>query len=94
MGQVKKWMTDEEFEDRRGWEEVNTNEIWSTKHQKIVWIKDMEFDHLENIVNYFSREGMVVDPMRQGAFDNVMLTYLRKKAEMDEMTERTQHDIL
>jgi hypothetical protein len=37
---------------------------------------------------------MVVDPLKQGAFENVMLTYLRKKAEMDEMIERTQHDIL
>ena len=94
MGQVKKWMTEEEFEARRGWGKVNPNEIWTTQDGVMLWIKDIEFDHLENIVNYFSRDGMVVDPGRQGAFENVMLTYLRKKAEMDEMIERTQHDIL
>ena len=94
MGQVKKWMTDEEFEDRRGWEKVNTNEIWSTQHGQLLLISEMKFEHLENIVNYFSRDGMVVDPRKQGAFENVMLTYLRKKAEINEMIERTQHDIL
>jgi hypothetical protein len=57
-------------------------------------IEHMDLQHLENVVNYFSQEGYKVDPTRQDAFENVMLTYLRKKAEMDEMIERTQHDIL
>ena len=96
MGQVKKWIDADAFEDHRGrgWEQVNNNVVWSTKDGQLLLISEMKFEHLENIVNYFSRDGMVVDPMRQGAFENVMLTYLRKKAEINEMIERTQHDIL
>jgi len=91
MGQVKKWMTEEEFEDNDG---ADSSKWWATKDGRLVHIESMELEHLENIVNYFSREGMRVDPMWQNAFENVMLTYLRKKAEMNEMVERTQHDIL
>jgi hypothetical protein len=97
MGQVKKWMSLDAFEDgarASGWQRVNENEYWATKDGRLLLISEMDYEHLEMIVNYFSRDGMVVDPRRQGAFENVMLTYLRKKAEIEEMIERTQHDIL
>lgn len=91
MGQVKKWLTDEEFEDNDG---ADPSKWWATQDGRLMSIEHMDLQHLENVVNYFSQEGYVVDPTRRNAFENVMLTYLRKKAEMDEMIERTQHDIL
>ena len=77
MGQVKKWMTDEEFEDNDG---ADPSKWWSS-NDRLIHIESMDLEHLENVVNYFSRDGVKVDPMRQSAFENVMLTYLRKKAE-------------
>jgi hypothetical protein len=91
MGQVKKWLTDEEFEDNDG---ADPSKWWATPDGRLMSIEHMDLERLESVVNYFSQEGYKVDPMRQNAFDNVMLTYLRKKAEMDEMIERTQNDIL
>jgi hypothetical protein len=91
MGQVKKWMTVEDFEDGDG---ADPSKWWAAQDGRLMSIENMDLQHLENVVNFFSQEGMVVDPTRQGAFENVMLTYLRKKAEMNEMIERTQHDIL
>jgi hypothetical protein len=91
MGQVKKWMSEEEFEDNDG---ADPSKWWRTSNDRLIHIESMDLEHLENVVNYFSQDGYKVDPMRQSAFENVMLTYLRKKAEMDEMIERTQHDIL
>jgi len=91
MGQVKKWMTVKDFEDGDG---ADPSKWWAAQDGRLMSIEKMDLQHLENVVNYFSRDGMVVDPTRQGAFENVMLTYLRKKAEMNEMIERTQHDIL
>ena len=58
---------------------------WLTKDGRLTPIEGMDFQHLENIVNLFSQEGMVVDPSRQGAFEKVMLTYLRKQAEINDV---------
>jgi hypothetical protein len=91
MGQVKKWLTDEEFEDNYG---ADPSKWWRTSNDRLIHIESMDLEHLENVVNFFSQDGYKVDPTRQNAFENVMLTYLRKKTEMDEMIERTQHDIL
>ena len=63
----------------------NPNDWWLTKDGRLLLIKDMDFSHLESIVNYFSQEGRVVDPMMQGAFEKVMLTYLRKQAEINDV---------
>ena len=52
---------------------------------KVIPIDELDFQHLENIVNYFSQEGTTVDPMRQGAFEKVMLRYLRLQAEINEV---------
>ena len=78
MGQVKNWLTDEEFEDNDG---ADPSKWWGTQDGRLMSIEHMDLQHLENVVNYFSQEGMVVDPMRRNAFENVMLAYLRKKAE-------------
>jgi uncharacterized membrane-anchored protein len=63
----------------------NPNDWWLTQDGRLCLIKDMDFSHLENIVNFFSQEGRVVDPMMQGAFEKVMLTYLRKQAEINDV---------
>lgn len=87
---IRGWIDDEELE---GGSPPNPANYWRTR---MMWVRieDMNFEHLEDTVNLFSKEGMKVDPLRQDAFENVMLTYLRKKLAMDEMIERTQHDIL
>jgi hypothetical protein len=61
------------------------NEIWYGKGGELYLIEKMDFQHLENIVNYFSQEGTTVDPSRQGAFENVMLRYLRMQAEINDV---------
>ena len=91
MGRLKALLDADEFEDHDG---ADPSKWWSTADGRLMHIESMELEHLGNIVNYFSQDGYTVDPMRRDAFENVMLTYLRKKAEMDEMIERTQHDIL
>ena len=81
MGQVKKWMSEEEFEDNDG---ADPSKWWNVNTGRLMHIESMELEYLEKIVNYFSQEGRVVDPMRRNAFENVMLTYLRKKAEREQ----------
>jgi UTP-glucose-1-phosphate uridylyltransferase len=61
------------------------NQVWYGKGGEIYLIEAMDFQHLENIVNYFSQEGTTVDPSRQGAFENVMLRYLRLQAEINDV---------
>ena len=61
------------------------NQVWYGKGGQIYLIEAMDFQHLENIVNYFSQEGTTVDPSRQGAFENVMLRYLRLQAEINDV---------
>jgi hypothetical protein len=60
------------------------HEVWMSKG-KLHLIERMDFQHLENIVNLFSQEGMVVDPLMQASFENVMLTYLRKQAQINDV---------
>jgi len=62
----------------------NLAKYWRTK-QGFVLIERMDFQHLENVVNYFSQEGTVVYPTMQPSFENVMLTYLRKQAEINDV---------
>ena len=63
----------------------NPNDWWLTKDGRLLLIEDIDFSHLESIVNYFSQEFRVFDPMMQGAFEKVMLTYLRKQAEINDV---------
>jgi len=92
MGKMKQWIDDDVFEgfaDPKQWDEH-----WRTSNQRWIRISEMEFSHLKNVVNYFSREGMKVDPTRQNAFEKVMIRYLMEKAKIEEQIARTQHDIL
>ena len=59
-------------------------DYWMSKRGPVL-IETMDFHHLESIVNLFSKEGMVVAPMFQESFEKVMLTYLRKQAEINDV---------
>jgi hypothetical protein len=61
------------------------DKYWRTQDNRWVRISEMEHQHLENIVNYFSRDGMTVDPSRQNAFDNVMVEYMMRNLNMMEV---------
>jgi hypothetical protein len=63
---------------------MNRSDYWMGKSGPVL-IETMDFHHLENIVNLFSQEGMVVSPLWQESFEKVMLTYLRKQAEINEV---------
>jgi hypothetical protein len=65
-------------------EGLNRRDYWLSKRGPVL-IETMDFHHLESIVNLFSRDDMVVDPLWQESFEQVMLTYLRKQAEINEV---------
>jgi hypothetical protein len=92
MGKMKQWIDSDVFEDFAN--DRQYDDYWMTANERWIRISEMDYDHLENVVNYFSREGMKVNPARQNAFDKVMLRYLMEKAKMEEQIARTQHEIL
>jgi hypothetical protein len=59
-------------------------DYWMSKSGPVL-IETMDFHHLESIVNLFSRDDMVVDPLWQDSFEKVMLTYLRKQAQINDV---------
>lgn len=92
MGKMKQWIDADVFEDFASPQDFDN--YWRTANDRWIRIAEMDYDHLENTVNYFSREGMKVDPSRQNAFEKVMIRYLLEKAKMEERIARTQHEIL
>ena len=92
MGKMKQWVDDDIFENMANARDHDN--YWRTSNSRWIRIAEMDYEHLENTVNYFSREGMKVDPRRQNAFEKVMLRYLMEKAKIEEQIARTQHDIL
>ena len=68
--------------------DIDLTKWWRTNDKRWILIQAMEFDHLQNTVDYFSRDGMKIDPMRQNAFDNVMLEYLKRKADNEMLTKK------
>ena len=91
MGKMKQLVDDDIFESFAG--DEHYSDYWRTANSKWIRISEMDYEHLENTVNYFSREGMTVDPRRQNAFKKVMIRYLLEKAKIEEQIARTQHDI-
>ena len=69
-------------------EDIDLTKWWRTNDKRWILIQAMEFDHLQNTVDYFSRDGMTIDPMRQGAFDNVMIEYLKRKVDNEMLTKK------
>jgi hypothetical protein len=85
MGKVKAWVDDVEVEEGVLME---PDKYWRTAHSRWLRISEMEFSHLENIVDLVSQDGMVIDPMRQGAFDNVMIEYLKRKLDNEALLKK------
>jgi len=83
MGKLKD-LLHERTEELRVPEPSNLSDYWWSKSGFIL-IEDMDFQHLENIVNFFSQEGMTVDPRMQASFEKVVLLYLRKQAEINDV---------
>lgn len=85
MGKLKAWIDDVEVEDGMLKE---PDKYWRTAQQRWVLIAEMEYQHLENVVNYFSQDGTVVDPRWQNAFDNVMIEYMRRKLDNEALLKK------
>ena len=86
MGRLKDLLVawnDDDDEDNFSKAVKHPNEYWMTK-KGYVRIEDMDFQHLENVVNLVSN-GMEIPPHMQPSFENVMLTYLRKQAEINDV---------
>lgn len=92
MGKMKRWIHADVFENFAT--PLQADDYWRTADDRWIRISEMELYHLENVVNYFSREGMKVDPSRQNAFEKIMVRYLYEKAKIEKQIERTQRDIL
>lgn len=85
MGKLKAWLDDVEVEDEMLKE---PDKYWrSPLTMRWLLIAEMETEHLESVVNLFSRDGWVVDPERQDAFTNVMIEYLKRKEQGHEHTK-------
>jgi hypothetical protein len=90
MGKIKSrlqvWIDDVEVEEGAL---IEPDKYWRTaKDQRWVLIAEMDYQHLENIVDFFSRDGWVVDPARQNAFDNVMIEYMRRKLDNEALLKK------
>jgi hypothetical protein len=83
LGKLKD-LLDEWTEELRVTTPSNLSDYWWSKSGFIL-IEDMDFQHLENIVNFFSQEGTTVDPRMQASFEKVVLLYLRKQAEINDV---------
>jgi hypothetical protein len=83
MGRIKASLLEDEEIKIRLHANAYPNKYWLSK-QGLVLIEGMDFQHLENIVNLVSN-GMEIPPPMQTSFENVMLTYLRKQAEINDV---------
>jgi hypothetical protein len=54
MGKIKAHWTDELFEEQLRFL-MYPKDYWLTKDGRLLLIKDMDFSHLESIVNFFSQ---------------------------------------
>ena len=85
MGKLKAWIDDVEVEDGMLKE---PDKYWRTAQQRWKLIAELEFSHLENIVNYFSQDGVVVNPTMQNSFDNVMIEYMKRKLDNEALLKK------
>jgi hypothetical protein len=68
--------------------DIDLTKWWKTKDKGWILIQAMDFSHLENTVDYFSRDGVSVDPERQAALENVILEYMKKKVDNERLVEK------
>jgi uncharacterized protein YigA (DUF484 family) len=68
--------------------DIDLTKWWKTKDKGWILIQAMDFSHLENTVDYFSRDGVSIDPERQAALENVILEYMKKKVDNERLVEK------
>ena len=69
-------------------QDIDLSKWWKTKDKRWILIAAMDYYHLENTVDYFSKDGVQINPERQAALDNVMLTYMRKKVDNEHLKDK------
>ena len=69
-------------------QDIDLTKWWKTKDKGWILIQAMDFSHLENTVDYFSRDGVAINPERQSALDNVMLEYMKRKIDNEALTHK------
>ena len=69
-------------------EDIDLTKWWKTKDRGWILIEAMDFDHLQNTVDYFSRDGVSINPERQAALDNVIIEYMKKKIDSNALTDK------
>ena len=68
--------------------DIDLSKWWKTKDKRWILIEAMDLQHLENTVDYFSRDGVQINPERQTALDNVIIEYMKKKIDSNELTDK------
>ena len=69
-------------------EDIDLTKWWRTKDKEWLLIQAMDFSHLENTVDYFSRDDVRIDPERQTALENVILEYMKRKVDNEALTKK------
>ena len=68
--------------------DIDLTKWWKTKDRRWILIQAMDFSHLENTVDYFSRDDVRIAPERQEALDNVIIEYMRRKVDNEALTNK------
>lgn len=69
-------------------EDIDLSKWWKTKDKGWILIQAMDFSHLENTVDYFSRDGVSINPERQIALENVIIEYMKRKVDNEALTKK------
>lgn len=69
-------------------EDIDLSKWWKTKDKGWILIQAMDFSHLENTVDYFSRDGVSINPERQLALENVIIEYMKRKVDNEALTKK------
>ena len=69
-------------------DDIDLSKWWKTKDKGWILIEAMDFSHLENTVDYFSRDGVAINPERQVALENVIIEYMKRKVDNEVLTNK------
>ena len=70
--------------------DIDLSKWWKTKDKRWILIEAMDLYHLQNTVDYFSQDGIQINPERQAALDNVIIEYMKKKVDGIALDEKAQ----
>lgn len=68
--------------------DIDLSKWWRTKDKRWILIAAMDLQHLENTVDYFSRDGVQISDERQAALENVIIEYMKKKVDSETLTNK------